>query len=234
MVKLSSLELNHVSFSYKKTEVLHDFSYRFERGKIYALLGHNGAGKTTLLRLILNVLKLKQGTISFEGDPLLSYAPDSGGLFDFLTVEENIKIFLLLNSSKKSNNLEFISYEIRKWRLFEKQKTQVRYLSQGQKQRLSLMISVLNNPDFLLMDEPTNGIDIISQELLSNSLTYYKSLGKCIILASHDINMIEKVSDEIIILKDGRLVYSKATDSIDNIMSIYKQYTGGPISDDGY
>ena len=84
------------------------------------------------------------------------------------------------------------------------------------------------------MDEPTNGIDIISQELLSNSLTYYKSLGKCIILASHDINMIEKVSDEIIILKDGRLVYSKATDSIDNIMSIYKQYTGGPISDDGY
>ena len=108
---MSSLELNHVSFSYKKTEVLHDFSYRFERGKIYALLGHNGAGKTTLLRLILNVLKLKQGTISFEGDPLLSYAPDSGGLFDFLTVEENIKIFLLLNSSKKSNNLEFISYE---------------------------------------------------------------------------------------------------------------------------
>ena len=225
------LKLAHVSFSYKKQFVLQDISYAFDEGKIYSIIGHNGAGKTTLIRLILNILKLQEGEIIINGNPKLSYVPDLGGLFEFLTVDENLEIFLRLNKRTNSFSKNFIERSIQQWHLMDKRKTQIKYLSMGQKQRISIIVSEVNCPDLLLMDEPSNGIDIISQELLNQHLLSLKKSGRTVIIASHDINLIEKVSDEIIILEKGKITYSEAMSNINDLTEVYKRFTGGELNE---
>jgi ABC-type multidrug transport system ATPase subunit len=102
----------------------------------------------------------------------------------------------------------------------------------GQKQRLSLIIAGVNDPDIIFLDEPSNSIDIVSQDLLNEFLTEYKSKGKMIIMATHDINLIEKVCDEVIILDNGVIKFSGAMNSIINFTDLYKKYTFGGYQND--
>lgn len=223
---MNVLEIRGVSFSYKDNRVLEDINYLFKKSRIYAIVGHNGAGKTTLIRLCLGILKNQNGIINFQQDLKKSYVPDFGGLYRFLTVEENIRIFWMLNNKKSDLMNEFIELNLKKWNLLDKRKARVKFLSMGQRQRLSLIVSEVNNPDILFFDEPTNSIDLASQEFFNNHLISLKELGKTIIIATHDISLIEKISDELIILDSRKIVYSGQTSSIENITYLYRKLTG--------
>ncbi len=101
---MNILEIKDLTFSFKNCNVLKNITCDFEKGKVYSLIGHNGAGKTTFIRLCLNILPSKQGTIRYFNSPVISYVPDRGGLYEWLTVEQNIEIFLELNN--KDNNFK--------------------------------------------------------------------------------------------------------------------------------
>ncbi len=96
----------------------------------------------------------------------------------------------------------------------------------GQKQRLSILLTEVNDPDIIFLDEPTNSIDITSQEMLNKHLNELKQLGKTIIISSHDINLIEQVSDKIMILDNHEIVFEGNTSEIKNLAELYKKYTG--------
>jgi len=229
---MDELIVNDVSFAYKDDNVIENFSYTFNNNKIYSIVGHNGAGKTTLIRLFLGILKQKKGEIIINGSPKISYVPDLGGLFGLLTVKENIEIFSKLNGTSKIDSNEYISKSIKQWGLYEKRNSKVNSLSMGQKQRLSLIVAGVNDPDIILLDEPSNSIDIVSQDMLNEFLTEYRDKGKMIILATHDINLIEKVCDEVIILDNGVIKFSGARNSIINFTDLYKKYTFGGYQND--
>jgi ABC-2 type transport system ATP-binding protein len=229
---MDELIVNDVSFGYKDDNVIENFSYTFNNNKIYSIVGHNGAGKTTLIRLFLGILKQKKGEIIINGSPKISYVPDLGGLFGLLTVKENIEIFSKLNGTSKIDSNEYISKSIKQWGLYEKRNSKVNSLSMGQKQRLSLIVAGVNDPDIILLDEPSNSIDIVSQDMLNEFLTEYRDKGKMIILATHDINLIEKVCDEVIILDNGVIKFSGARNSIINFTDLYKKYTFGGYQND--
>ena len=229
---MDELIVNDVSFAYKDDNVIENFSYTFNNNKIYSIVGHNGAGKTTLIRLFLGILKQKKGEIIINGSPKISYVPDLGGLFGLLTVKENIEIFSKLNGTSKIDSNEYISKSIKQWGLYEKRNSKVNSLSMGQKQRLSLIVAGVNDPDIILLDEPSNSIDIVSQDMLNEFLTEYRDKGKMIILATHDINLIEKVCDEVIILDNGVIKFSGAMNSIINFTDLYKKYTFGGYQND--
>lgn len=224
---MNELIINNLTFAYKEDNVIENFSYSFSSEKIYSIVGHNGAGKTTLIRLFLGILKQKKGEIIWSGTPQVSYVPDLGGLFGFLTVKENIEIFSSLNKISKITTNQYINKSIKSWGLYEKRNSKVNSLSMGQKQRLSLIIAGVNDPDIIFLDEPSNSIDIVSQDMLNEFLIDFKRRGKTIIMATHDISLIEKVCDEVIILDNGEIKFSGAMDSIMNFTDLYKKYTFG-------
>ena len=226
--------INNLNFGYsKKNKVIDNFSYTFKSGRVYSIVGHNGAGKTTLMRLMLGILNDKSKAIEIGKNLSLAYAPDLGGLFEFLTVSENIEIFYKLNNND-DNYREYLNKSLSDWELRQKSLTQVRQLSMGQKQRLSLIVAGVNDPDIIFLDEPSNSIDINSQEMLNKFLSKFKNKGKTIILASHDLNLIENVCDEIVILDEGKIKYSGEMSSIDDFTKLYKQYTDGEDTDEEY
>ena len=219
------LKLSSVSFSYKKCDVLNDFSYTFEKGKVYSIIGHNGAGKTTLIRLCLKLIKLKIGEISYFGEQVVSYVPDRGGLYEHLTVEQNIKTFLNLNNRDKAFGKNYLCENLNRWDLVEERKSIINRLSMGQRQRVSLIVALVNDPDIIFLDEPSNSIDINSQQMLIDYLLELKALGKTIIMASHDITLIEGVSDEIIVIDEHKIAFSDELKNIEDLTTIYEKYT---------
>lgn len=221
---MNILEIKKMSFCYKKYTVLQDISCSFEKGKIYSILGHNGAGKTTFIRLCLGLLTPKSGSIEYVGNPVLSYMPDRGGLFELLTVEQNLTTFLNLNEVPKAEQQQFIEDNLHKWKLHSKKKNLVNQLSSGQRQRLSLIIAEINHPDIYFLDEPTNGIDINSQELLNQHLLKLKEKGSTIIISSHNINMIEEVSDEVVIINEHEIAYRGCIADLNDLKEVYKKY----------
>lgn len=222
--EMNVLKIENLSFSYKNCEVLKGINYSFNKGEIYSIVGHNGAGKTTLIRLCLNLLPLQKGNIEFKDNTIISYVPDRGGLYEWLTVKQNLEINLELYKKNKQEKQEYIEYYLKKWGLTEKGNVVVRNLSMGQRQRLSIIVAGVNDPDLLFLDEPTNSIDINSQELLNQHLLELKSKGKTIIISSHDIHLIEKVSDKILILDHGKIVFQGQMNEIKDIADIYKKY----------
>lgn len=222
---MNILEVKNMSFSFKNNCVFKDFSMSFEKGKIFALLGHNGAGKTTFIRLCLGLLKEQKGKILYFDNPNISYVPDRGGLFEFLTVEQNLNIFLKLNKVGDVNKREYSEKILTEWGLLNKKNTQVRYLSMGQKQRLSLIVAEVNDPDIIFLDEPSSSIDISSQELLNHHMKKLRDEGKTIILSSHDIQLIENVADTILVINNGEIKYVEDISKIINLTSIYNHYT---------
>jgi len=231
-VIMAILDIKNLSFAYKKNQVISDISYTFENGEIYSILGHNGAGKTTLIRLCMGILKRQGGEVIWTGCPTISYVPDQGGLFDFLTVKENLETFYKLHL--RQQDLSFTRFDelLSKWGLLSKRDSRVDTLSMGQKQRVSLIVAGINDPDIIFLDEPSSSIDITSQEMLNDYLLDLKKHGKTIITATHDIHLIEKISDKIIILENGVIHFAGNMDEIENLTKLYKKYTQGGKTDD--
>lgn len=219
---------NNIYFEYKKGKsIINDFSCPFESGKIYALIGHNGAGKTTLLRIFMNILKPTKGSISVEKNIKFSYVPDYGGLYNMLTVRENLYIFIRLANIQIHINDHLMDKYLQDWSLTHRKDAIVSTLSMGERQRLSLIVAGLNDPDIIVLDEPSNSVDIVTQDLLNHYLIEFKENNKTVIMATHDINLIEKVCDEIIIIDNHEIKFIGKIKEIENFTDLYSRYTHG-------
>lgn len=214
------MKINNISFTYKKEPVLSNVSTYFESGKIYCIIGHNGAGKTTLLRLCLGLLKPNSGTI--ENDfKTLAYMPDKGGLYEDLTAEQNIKTFAELNCIKEYN----VNSMLEEWHMAKSKNTLCKNLSTGLRQRLAFIVCSITNPQAMFLDEPTSGMDIASKELFIKKALELKNTGKCLVMVSHDLELIEQVADRIIIIDNQKIVFDENKADIENIKTVYLKYT---------
>lgn len=220
---MSVIEIKSISFGYRKKVIYDEFTLTFEKGKVYSLVGHNGAGKTTLIRLIVGLLHPSTGEIVLN-DVDLSYLPDAGGLFESLSVKQNIEIFYELQYGEKITK-SIIKENLVNWDLIDEENSLVKELSMGQKRRLSLIVCTFSNFDVLLLDEPTNGIDIASQNTLSKYIKEQKEKGKTIIISSHDLKLVEEISDCLIIINNGKIVYQGDTKDVEDVSSLYVSCT---------
>lgn len=227
------IKIANVSHSYKKGyEVLKEITYEVPENKICTFLGHNGVGKTTLFLLIAGHLKLKSGSIAFNPDLVsdrsqIAFVPESGGFFDSFTVRENLRFFYLLSDCSENKMNERISLMMRIFGLEAHEKMIGKKLSSGLRKRLSLACAIICEPKVLLLDEPTNGIDPATHELLIKILKQLKEKGTNILINSHDLAFVSKVSDVISILDEGKLVFTDSTENLDSdkLEEIYFDYT---------
>ena len=197
--KQISVEVNQLSFSYRKKPVLSDISFRVQEGECIAVAGVNGRGKSTLLAILAGILKPKAGTAVCCGK--VGYLPQSISLFEDMTVEDNLRFFAGLAKCEVPKELPF--------RLDDKRRERVGRLSGGQKRQVSIACAMLGEPSVLLLDEPAAGLDVEYRESLMQLLQEKKAAGCTILYVGHDPLELADICDKLLFLGETVRFYTK-------------------------
>lgn len=197
---------------YNKLEVLKGINAEISKGKVTAIVGPNGSGKTTIIKILLGLVKPDYGVITINGERIngdYHYRNNIGYMPQAASYPENLTVLEVLNMIKDLRDRDDKLEEnlIKQFDLTSELNKPIRNLSGGNKQKLSAVISLMFNPDILIFDEPTAGLDPISSNRFKEIVLSKKNDGKTIILTSHIMSEIEEMADEIIFLLDGKIYY---------------------------
>lgn len=213
---MALLEVSHITKSYGNNKVLDDVTFSVPKGKIVGLLGPNGSGKTTLIKLINDLLKEDSGTIKVEGldlgvetKKLISYLPDKNYLNNYMTVLELLNYFkdfyLDFRIDKAKELISKLGLDLN-----QKLKT----MSKGTKEKVQLILVMSRKAKLYILDEPIGGIDPAARDYIINTILTNFSDDASLLISTHLISDLEKVLDEVIFLKNGKVVRSGSTDYI--------------------
>lgn len=219
------LETKNLSKNFKgEKAAVKDISLKVNRNSIYGLLGPNGAGKSTILKMITGMLKPSSGEILFNGHKwnrkdlasigsLIEEAP----LYENLTAEENLKVrttILNLPDSRIKEVLKIVELE-------NTGKKRAGQFSMGMKQRLGIAIALLNNPELLILDEPTNGLDPFGIQELRELIKSFPEKGITVILSSHMLSEVNQIADHVGIISAGVLGYEGELKNEENLEKLF-------------
>lgn len=205
------ITVNRIKKTIRKQLILDDISGEFQSGNIYGIRGKNGSGKTMFIKALCGLLHVDEGTITIDGKVLgkdMDFPESVGLLIEYpgfpggLNAYDNLKV---ISSIKGKATDSDIIETIRRVGLENDVLKKCRQYSLGMRQKLGIAAAIMEKPDIILLDEPTNGLDDESVGKLQRILLEEKNRGAIILLVSHDLDELEKLSDELFIMKEGRL-----------------------------
>ncbi len=216
-------------YSNGKVKALQEFNLQVEQGKIFSLLGPNGAGKTTLIKLLIGILHPTKGRAQLLGRPItdytihsrIGYLAENHRFPEFLTAAQLMYYYGKMSGLEKTILKDKIPQLLKTVNLEDWINVKVHKYSKGMMQRLGLAHALLNDPDLIFMDEPTDGIDPVGRREIRTLLKSLRDSGKTIFINSHLLSEVERMSDEVAILKDGKLLQKG---SVEDFTSIKEQY----------
>jgi len=224
------LTVEHLVKKFQKTIAVNDISFTVKPGKIFGLLGPNGAGKTTTIRTILNIIKPTSGNILFKEKPItknylnqIGYLPEERGLYKKSKVVDVIVYFAELKDMSRLDALKQADIWLKKLNISHYKNKKIDELSKGNQQKIQFIISVIHNPELLILDEPFSGFDPINQQEIRELIFSFVNEGKTIILSTHQMETAEKLCSEIFLLNDGKEVTSG------QLSNIKKKFGGNHI-----
>ena len=210
------IEVNAVRKQFGDVKALGGVSFLARDGQITALLGPNGAGKTTLLRLLVGLLKRDHGSISIDGvDPArepmkvrnnIGFLTDQFGLYERLSTREYLQYFGELNGMAGASLQERIDEVADLLQMNDILERRSKGFSQGQRIKVALARSLLHRPRHLLLDEPSRGLDVMSTRALRGALTALRKEGCCVIMATHVMQEVTHLCDDVIVIAKGHTV----------------------------
>lgn len=220
------LETENLSKQYGEQMAVRNVSLQIERGSIYGLLGPNGAGKSTTLKMLVGLLRPTGGRIILDGRPWqreslskIGSLIESPALYGNLTAEENLLVhtrLLKIPKTKITEVLETVN-------LKNTGKKRVSQFSMGMKQRLGIAAALLNDPELLILDEPTNGLDPFGIQELRELIISFSEKGMTVILSSHILSEVAQVADTIGIISGGKLLFQGMPDSDENLENFFTE-----------
>lgn len=209
------LVLKDVIKEYKNVTAVNNISFSIEKGKIFGLLGPNGAGKTTTIRMILNVIKPTSGEITFNGkiidndfQGIVGYLPEERGLYKKSKVIDIIIYLGELKGLTKKLAEENSLFWLKKLDIINYKHTKLEELSKGNQQKIQFIAAILHNPEVLILDEPFSGFDPVNQQLVKDIIVDLAKEGKIIILSTHQMDIAEKLCNQIFLINKGKEVFS--------------------------
>ena len=204
------ISVQDFTMDFGKTTVIDKLSFVVKRGETFGLLGSNGSGKTTTLRALLGIYVPTSGDLLIDDKPYavdggvkLGYLPEERGLYRKEKVIDIMVYFgQLKGMSRNDAHKESIKF-LKRFDLLDKAKTQLGKLSGGQQQKVQLGVTVMNDPELLILDEPTKGFDPVNRRLLMDIIEEHQRRGATVIFVSHQMEEVERLCDRILLLKDG-------------------------------
>jgi ABC-2 type transport system ATP-binding protein len=211
--KMQVISFRNVAFAYDKKQVLQDVSITIGKGEVVCLLGANASGKTTMMGLAVTLLSPLSGSISwFDGKDKLKeirrrigYVPQEIALYQNMSVIDNLRFFGKLYGLKGEALQKSVKESAALAELDLTERKRVRDLSGGIRRRANMAAALLHNPDLLVMDEPTVGIDLPSRQAIISALFNLKNEGKSILFSSHYPDEVSTLATRLLVLKDGQI-----------------------------
>lgn len=209
------LKLEHVHKKFGQKEVLKDINFSVNSGEIIGYIGSNGAGKSTTIKIILGLINEYEGDIYVFGENIkgktdykrkIGYVPEISDMYDNLTAYEYISFIGMLYGIDSHNAVLKGKEMMSVFGIEDAINGRIHTFSKGMRQKLSIITGMIHNPDILFLDEPLGGIDANSVLVFKEILRNLKSLGKTILYSSHILEVVEKLSDRILLLNEGNIV----------------------------
>ena len=215
---MSVLQVQDLKKSYGKIQALKGVSFEIPQGAVFGILGPNGSGKTTMLSIILDVLNADSGSYSWFGQPAspdlrkhIGSLLETPNFYHYLSAVNNLKI---TNSISGRGDAAAIEAVLKKVKLYERRNSRFSSYSLGMKQRLAIAAALLGDPQILVLDEPTNGLDPVGIMEIRELIIELSKKGHTIIMASHLLDEVEKVCTHVAILKTGTLITSGSVEDV--------------------
>ena len=214
------IRVEHINKQFRKLQALEDVSAQFDKGQVISLIGPNGSGKTTLIKCILGMVRSNSGKIFVDeelinGDP--SYRGKIGYMPQIGRYPDNMKVGQLFKMLQNIRNVPADKLDeelIEKFRLKEIFNKPMRTLSGGTRQKVSAALAFLFDPDVLILDEPTAGLDPLSSEILKEKILKEKAKDKLILITSHILSDLDELTTHVMYLQEGKLEFFKELDQL--------------------
>jgi len=227
------LSLKNLKKYYATQKAVDDISFDIAQGSIFGLLGPNGAGKTTLLRMITGIFYPDGGDIILDGKPFdavhdiqkIGYMPEERGMYKKMKIGEQALYLAQLKGLSKSDATEKIKYWFKKFEMESWWNKKVEDLSKGMSQKLQFVITVLHEPQLIILDEPFSGLDPLNANLIKDEIYALAKKGATIIFSTHRMEQVEEICDHIVLVNLGKKILDGSVVDIkqqfkENIFSI--------------
>lgn len=240
------VEISNVTKSFGQKVALKDVSFSVPAGQLCGLLGPNGAGKTTLFRLLMGILKATEGTISIDGREafddrvavkrLVGFLPDEPVFYSYLSGWEILELSAAMHGLDVKSAMDEIHPLIARLRLADDMYNYAEDYSRGMKKKLGLILSLLHKPKLLVLDEPTNGLDVESTHLFYELMLEESKRGTTLLFSTHLMDQVAKLCTHAVIINDGKLVAKGSLselrstfDDSDSLEEIFLKLTTRPL-----
>lgn len=235
--------LENVTKSFGEFKAVDNLSLGVSSGRIYGLLGPNGAGKTTTIRMIVNITAPDSGRIKLFGQQItatlqdhIGYLPEERGLYKKMKVSDQLKFFAELKSLGGKEVEARIDHWLGRLKLTPWKNRRTMELSKGMQQKVQFIAAILHEPDLLILDEPFSGLDPVNVELLKDIVLELKAAGKTVIFSTHQMELAERVCDDICLINRSRKVLEGSLRQIKrgfgrNAVALRFEGSNGTLSD---
>ena len=226
------IQIKNFSMKFGTKTVIKDLSFEVMRGEVFGFLGSNGSGKTTTLRALLGLYEPTAGELLVDGKPYavedgvkLGYRPEERGLYKKEKVIDTMIYFGRLKGLSQEEARDFSIKYLERVGLSDKAKTRLDKLSGGQQQKIQLGVTIMGDPELLILDEPTKGFDPVNRRLLMNIIEERQKAGATVVFVTHQMEEVERLCDKVVLLKDGNAV------EYGTVADIRKKYGGKSLDD---
>lgn len=207
-----ALHIERVTKKFGDFKAVDDLTFRVPQGEMFGLLGANGAGKTTTFRMILDILKPTDGSITWNGKAvdhrIVGYLPEERGLYPKSQVREQLVFLASLKGMRGSDAKRAVKSWLERLEIPQYETMRVEQLSKGNQQKIQLVAALLHNPELVILDEPFSGLDPVNVEILKREVLALRDAGTTIVFSSHRMEHVEELCQHVGILKGGRAVVS--------------------------
>jgi len=210
---MPAVEVNHIVKSYADKVAVDDLSFSVAQGEIFGLIGPNGAGKTTTIRMMMDIIKPDSGEVTILGEKLseatknkLGYMPEERGLYKKLRVIDSIVYLASLKGMDRRSAEEKANELLNHTGMLPHKGKKIEDLSRGMGQIIQFIVTIIHNPEVVILDEPFAGLDPVNTELFKRMFADLRNQGKAMILSTHQMNEVEELCDRILMINHGRSV----------------------------
>jgi len=226
------LSIKNLNKKFGKIHAVNNLSFEIKKGNVYGILGPNGSGKSTTLGIILNVVNKTSGDFSWFGGSLTTHNAlkkvgaiiERPNFYPYMTAIQNLKLVCKI----KEVSDDIIDEKLKQVKLFDRRDSKFKTFSLGMKQRLAIASALLNNPEILILDEPTNGLDPQGIHEVRGIIKEIASNGTTILLASHLLDEVEKVCSHVVVIRKGEKLYSGKVDQMSSSFGLIEISTISP------
>ena len=208
-----AVEVSHIVKAFADKVAVDDLSFSVTPGEMFGLIGPNGAGKTTTIRMIMDIIKPDSGEVTIFGETLgeaiknrLGYLPEERGLYKKLNVLESIVYLASLKGVDRHSATEKADELLNQTGMLANKRKRIEELSKGMGQIIQFIVTIIHDPQLVILDEPFAGLDPVNTELLKGMFADLRNQGKAVILSTHQMNQVEELCDRILMINNGQAV----------------------------